>query len=76
MYLEYYTYNCIRCNEKWTIEGLEYWGDELHIHPTSLKCPLCSVSYLEMFLEIKKTEGIWQAIKDVLKRLSTIIIHI
>ena len=59
-------YYCIKCKDEWEFCPDDYEYDE-SLYPTV--CPFCQMSKSQLFHDIRKEEGIWQAIKEVVKRV-------
>ena len=58
------TYTCTNCKDDWEFFPEDYKYKK-KLYPTS--CPLCNMPRLQAFGDIAKVEGIWEAIKFVVR---------
>jgi len=57
-------YTCNNCNEEWEFFPQDYKYRK-NTYPTT--CSLCNMPRRQAFSDIKKIEGIWEAIKFVVR---------
>ena len=57
-------YTCVKCKEEWNYEHYDY---EEGGHPKV--CPFCTMPKTQLFKDVYKEEGLFIALKEVLRRL-------